>query len=138
MGVAVGSVLLSLAIYAALWGAPLALGLVAGMYVHELGHVLALRSLGLPASAPMFIPLVGAAVRMRQPPRDPSHVVRVALAGPVAGFAFAGACLLGYALTGQPVLLTLTLLHVAFNLFDLLPFGPLDGGRAWRALRAAS
>ena len=45
---------------------PLAVGIAASIYVHEMGHVAMLRGLGINASAPLFIPGVGALVMLKQ------------------------------------------------------------------------
>src|ERR1700733_11886710 len=49
-----GTILVSLAAYALLWGWPFAAGFIALLFVHEMGHVIALRREGLKASAPML------------------------------------------------------------------------------------
>src|SRR5438105_10730382 len=72
-------------VYATQWGFPFALGFVLLLFVHEMGHVLMLRAEGIPASAPVFIPFVGAFVAMCAPPRDGWSTAKVALAGPVLG-----------------------------------------------------
>jgi hypothetical protein len=77
------SMLAAFGVYWTVWGWPFALGLVASIYVHEMGHVAALRRYGIAASAPMFLPGVGAYVRMKQRPADPVEDARVGLAGPV-------------------------------------------------------
>ena len=87
------SMALSLGVYFTLWGFWFALGFVLSLYVHEMGHVIALRRLGIAASAPMFIPGVGAFVRMKQYPATPSEDAQVGLAGPVFGLAAGFACL---------------------------------------------
>jgi Zn-dependent protease len=138
MGLAVGTFAVSLALYSALWGLPLSLGLLLGMAAHELGHMLVLRHLKLPFSAPIFVPLVGAAVRAPITPWRPSDAMLLALAGPAAGMGFALLCLLGHVVTGVGLLFTLAWLHALLNLVDLIPLGPLDGGRAWRAWRQQS
>src|SRR5206468_952877 len=71
-----------------------ALGLVASIYVHEMGHVAALLKYGVRASAPMFIPGLGAVIRMKQALGDPQQEARVGLAGPAWGV---GAALAAYA-----------------------------------------
>ena len=45
-------------------------GFVLLLLVHEMGHVLELRRQGVPASAPLFIPFLGAVVGMKQMPKD--------------------------------------------------------------------
>src|SRR5207302_3963478 len=75
------SMLLSLGVYWAAWGWKFALGLVLSIYIHEMGHVFALRRLGFKASAPMFIPGLGALIRLRQHPANPREDAEIGLAG---------------------------------------------------------
>ena len=49
------SMIVSVGAYALLGGWWFGLGLVALIFVHEIGHVLELRRQGVPASAPLFI-----------------------------------------------------------------------------------
>src|SRR4029079_16405953 len=97
------TMLLSFGAYWALWGWKFAAGLVLSIYVHEMGHVAALRRFGIPATAPMFIPGLGAFVRLKQPPATAIEDARVGLAGPRWGL---GATIVAAALgaaTGAPV-----------------------------------
>jgi Zn-dependent protease len=128
------SMLASLGLYMALWGWKFALGLILMIYVHEIGHVAALRSLGIAATAPMFIPGLGAFVRMKQYPATPHEDARVGLAGPIWGFCAAIAAWVIGTLTGSALWLGLAKVGAWLNLFNLIPFGPLDGGRGFRAL----
>src|SRR4051812_11181466 len=57
-----GSMLVSVAAYALIWGWKFGAGFVALIFIHEMGHVLQLRREGIKASAPMFIPFLGAYV----------------------------------------------------------------------------
>ncbi|MEZ5288397.1 MAG: hypothetical protein R2712_27045 [Vicinamibacterales bacterium] len=61
-----GSMFGFIAVYWSIYGWPLAVGLAAGIYVHEMGHVAMLRRLGIHAEAPLFIPGVGAMVLLRE------------------------------------------------------------------------
>ena len=58
-----GSMIVSIGAYALLWGWQFAVGFVFLILVHELGHVLEAKRQGLPVSAPMFIPFLGALIR---------------------------------------------------------------------------
>ena len=128
------SVLASFGVYWQLWGWRFAAGFVAAIYVHELGHVVALRRAGIPASAPMFIPGIGAFVRMHSAPSDPRTDARVGLAGPVAGLA-ATLVLFGIATsTGAPLARALAHASAVVNLFNLVPIWSLDGSRGFAAL----
>lgn len=131
------SMLASFALYWNLFGWPFALGLVASIYIHELGHVAALRHLAIPVDAPMFVPGFGAFVRLRQRPASPKEDASVALAGPEAGLLAALVSAVLYAITGLPVFGAVARTGAWINLFNLLPVGPLDGGRALRALSRA-
>ena len=77
------SMALSFGVYWAVFGWPFAAGLILSLYIHEMGHVAALRHLGIPASLPMFLPGIGAVVRLQQHPASPSEDARIGLAGPL-------------------------------------------------------
>jgi len=132
-----GTMLVSTAAYAWIWGWRFAVGLVLLLLVHELGHVLELRRQGVPASAPLFIPFMGAVVGMKQLPHDAWREARVALAGPVLGsLGAASVWAAGEALDSE-LLVALAFTGFLLNLFNLLPIVPLDGGRAVAALHPA-
>jgi Zn-dependent protease len=128
------SMLLSMGVYLSLWGWKFAVGLVLCIYVHEMGHVAALKRLRLPASAPMFIPGLGAFVLLKQHPATPHEDADVGLAGPEWGAAAAVACAAVFWLGGGPFWGALAKVAAWLNLFNLVPFWQLDGGRAFRAL----
>ena len=128
------SMFASLGLYASLWGWKFAVGLILMIYVHEIGHVAALRSLGIAATAPMFIPGLGAFVRLKQYPASPREDAQVGLAGPIWGLGAALAAWLIGTLTGSAMWLGMARVGAWLNLFNLIPFGPLDGGRGFRAL----
>jgi Zn-dependent protease len=128
------SMLLAFGVYWAQWGMWFAGGFVLSIYVHEMGHVAALRRYGIAASAPMFIPGVGAFVRMKQRPVDPREDARIGLAGPIWGL---GATLVAYAAavaTGGALWMAIAHVSAWLNLFNLLPIWQLDGGRGFAAL----
>ena len=128
------SALVSIGAYALFWGWPFAAGFVALLLVHEMGHVLQLRREGIPASAPFFIPFLGAVVGMKRMPDDAAAEARVGLAGPVLGAIGVLAPLALWGLTGDDLFRALAFVGFVINLFNLLPVLPLDGGRAMAAL----
>ncbi len=128
------SMLVSVVAYAWFWGLPFAVGFVLLIFVHELGHVLELRRQGIPASAPLFIPFLGAVIGMKQLPDDAWKEARVALAGPILGSVGAAACWIAGEATGSELLVGLAFVGFFLNLFNLIPIVPLDGGRAAGAL----
>ncbi len=128
------SMLLSLGLYWTLWGWPFALGVVLSIYVHEMGHVAALRHFGIPASAPMFLPGLGAVVRMDAYPQTAREDARIGLAGPIWGLGCAAIVALAHLITGVPLLAAIARVGAWINLFNLVPIWQLDGGRGFRAL----
>lgn len=129
-----GSMLVSIAAYSWIWGWRFAVGFVLLLLVHELGHVLELRRQGIPATAPLFIPFLGAVVGMKQMPHDVWREARVALAGPILGsLGAAGVWAAGEALDSD-LLVALAFTGFFLNLFNLVPVSPLDGGRAVAAI----
>jgi Zn-dependent protease len=132
-GTAITSVV-SIGAYALLWGWRFAVLFVALLFVHELGHVVALRREGIPASAPMFIPFLGAAVFMKDMPRDAWTEAKVGLAGPVFGLLSSAAVLAAGEAYDSNLLRAAAYTGFFLNLFNLLPIVPLDGGRAAAAL----
>src|SRR6266508_3573067 len=129
-----GSMIVSVGAYALLGGWWFGLGLVLLIFVHEMGHVIELRRQGVPASAPLFIPFLGAFVAMKQMPANAWKEAQVALAGPLLGTLGAAAVWgAGVALDSR-FLKAMAFVGFLINLFNLLPIVPLDGGRAVAAL----
>jgi Zn-dependent protease len=128
------TMLVSIGAYALIWGWSFAVGFVLLLLVHEMGHVIQLRREGIKASAPMFIPFLGALVAMKELPKDAAAEARVGLAGPVLGSLGALVPVALYLLTGNELFKALAFVGFFLNLFNLLPVLPLDGGRAMAAL----
>jgi Zn-dependent protease len=128
------SMLLSLGVYWTLYGWQFALGLVLCIYVHEIGHVVALKRLGIAAGPPMFIPGFGALVRLKEYPADVDEDAQVGLAGPRWGLGVSAFVFLLARLTHSGALNAIAHTSAWINLFNLIPIAPLDGGRGFRAL----
>src|SRR5688572_22987182 len=99
-----------------------------------MGHVAMLRHYGIPATAPMFLPGVGAVIRSRFYPKDIIPQARVGLAGPIWGLAAALVCYVVYVLTGFPAWGALAEIGAWINLFNLTPVWQLDGAHGFKAL----
>ncbi len=134
-GIAGASAFISIFAYSLLFGWPFAIGLVAQLFIHEMGHALVMKLKGIPVKGMVFIPLFGAAVIMRQMPRNARDEAEVGIAGPIAGAIAASVCLF---LAQQPNALPLwaPLAYFGFfiNLFNLVPIVPFDGGRVLAAI----
>jgi Zn-dependent protease len=131
------SIFVSFGVYLWIGGIWFAVGLIVLLFVHEMGHVLEAKRQGLPVSAPMFIPLLGAMITMKENPRDAWHEARLALAGPILGSLGAAAIYLAGVAEDSNRLKAIAFLGFFLNLFNLLPVVPLDGGRAVAALHPA-
>ena len=129
-----GTALVSVAAYSLFFGWWFAVGFVLLLFVHEMGHVIQLRREGIKASAPMFIPMMGAVITSRSLGDNALAEARVGLAGPILGTVGSGACLLIAELTGSDFFRALAYIGFLLNLFNLLPVVPLDGGRAMAAM----
>ena len=89
---AVLSMLLSIGVYALMFGWQYAVGFVALILVHEMGHYLAARRRGLDVGLPTFIPFVGAWIQLKDLPHDAETEAYVGVAGPLVGTVGALAC----------------------------------------------
>ena len=128
------SMLVSIVAYQLIFGWAFAVGFVLLLLLHELGHVIQLRREGIEASAPMFIPFLGAVISAKSLGGNAAAEARVGLAGPILG-SIATLVPLGIWLaTGTDFWRALAYIGFFLNLFNLLPVLPLDGGRAMAAL----
>jgi len=131
------SIFVSFGVYLWIGGVWFAVGLIVLLFVHEMGHVIEAKHQGLDVTAPMFIPLLGAMITLRENPRDAWHEARLALAGPILGSLGAAAIYLAGVAEDSNRLKAIAFLGFFLNLFNLLPVVPLDGGRAVAALHPA-
>jgi Zn-dependent protease len=129
-----GTAVVSVAAYSLFFGWTFAVGFVILLFVHEMGHVIALRREGIKASAPMFIPFMGAVITSRSLGDNALAEARVGLAGPILGSLGAAAVAIAGWLLNSDLLLALGYVGFFLNLFNLLPVVPLDGGRAAAAM----
>lgn len=131
------SMFLTIGIYTTILGWPFAVGIVVSIYIHEMGHVMALTRYGIAASAPMFVPGLGAFVRLHQYPATPREDATVGLAGPLWGLATALVAAGFWVFLDSPLMGAIARVGAWINLFNLLPVWQLDGARGWRALDRA-
>ena len=129
-----GSMLVSIAAYSLIWGWKFALGFVVLLFIHEMGHVIQLRREGVAASAPVFIPFLGAAVWAKSLGGNALAEARVGLAGPILGTLGTAICIPLAVMSGDDFWKALAFTGFFLNLFNLLPVVPLDGGRAMAAM----
>jgi Zn-dependent protease len=129
-----GSMVLCIWMYALAWGWKFALGFVLLIFVHECGHLLAARKLGLKVGAPVFIPFMGAFIALKEAPRNAWIEAEVGIGGPLLGSFGAVVCAAIGLFTHNPLFTALAYTGFFLNLFNLTPVGFLDGGRIAAAL----
>src|SRR5438309_2668976 len=123
------SLIVSFGGYALVFGPWFAVALVVMILVHEMGHVVEIRRQGMQATAPIFIPFLGAAIFQRTHPTDAVKQAQIGIAGPIAGTLGATVAALLYGSTHNEVFLMAAWLGFFLNLFNLIPLWQLDG--AW-------
>jgi len=128
------TMLISIAAYSLFFGWYFALAFVILILIHEYGHVIQLRREGIAATAPRFIPFLGAYIGMKEMPKNALAEARVGLAGPIAGTLAGLVPLFIYLETGSSFAKSLAFVAAFLNFFNLLPVLPLDGGRAFSAI----
>lgn len=105
------------------------------LLMHESGHILAMLRLGIGVSKLTFIPFLGALVK---PDKDffefRKDEVKVVLMGPAVGLLFILATLIAWTMTGNIFFILVSVIMNIVNIFNLLPAGLLDGGRAFRSI----
>ncbi|MFZ0920962.1 MAG: site-2 protease family protein [Candidatus Dormiibacterota bacterium] len=132
------TMLIAIWFYTLFFGPAFAIGLVVLILVHELGHFIVARWMGLPARLPIFIGPLGAVTSLRRSPGDAGKSGIIALAGPALGtvaallcFLLAGAATPGYF---RYLLLALAFFGCFLNLINLIPVGFLDGAKVADAI----
>ncbi len=123
------SMAVSLLVYALAFGLHFAIGFVLLLFLHELGHIIASRAVGVPSTGPFFVPFIGAALSLKKPPANVRVEANIAIGGPALGTLSALICLACYLWTDSMLLLVLAYTACLLNLFNLIPCDPLDGGR---------
>ena len=105
----------------------------ASVLLHELGHALVARRLGVHVSG-IELSFLGGAAKMMQMPRSADHEIAIAAAGPAVSLMLAGAGFGLGALLDVPLLTTIGSINIVIAAFNLIPALPMDGGRILRAL----
>lgn len=114
----------------------LVMGLVFGSVVlHELGHALVARRLGVQVSG-IELSFFGGAAKMIQMPRTPDHEIAIAAAGPAVSLMLGGVGFGLGMLTNVSLFTMIGGINLILAAFNLIPALPMDGGRILRAILA--
>jgi Zn-dependent protease len=126
--------LLYFGLYWAIFGWKFALGFLISIFIHEMGHYLTAKSLGLKVDLPVFLPGMGAYVRWYGQGVSREDLAKIALAGPLFGLGAALVCLGIFTATQSGLFLVLAYFGAWVNLINLVPVLGLDGAQATLAL----
>jgi Zn-dependent protease len=129
-----GTMFVTIWLYSLMWGWWFAFGFVLLILVHECGHLVAAKRVGLKVGAPVFIPFMGAFIALKEAPRNAWIEAQVGIGGPLLGTVGAVGCYGLYLATANPLFRALCYMGLFLNLFNLAPIGFLDGGRIVTAL----
>jgi Zn-dependent protease len=124
-----GTMLISVVVYAWVFGWVYAVGFVMLLLAHELGHYVAARRRGLDVGAPTFIPFFGAWIQLKDLPHDAETEAYVGLGGPLLGTVAALVVYLLADASESRIWLAVAYSGFVINLFNLIPMAPFDGGR---------
>lgn len=123
------SLVLSLFSYGLVYGWKFGFALIYLLLTHELGHYVACKIKGIPVKPTLFIPFLGAAVRMEKLPKTAAENAFIAYMGPIFGLLSVLPAIPLYLITKEPFWLIVLSVGSLLNLFNLIPFGMLDGGK---------
>jgi len=123
----------SAAAYGILFSWKFAAALLLQLFIHEYGHVHAMRRTGMNVRGMYFVPFVGALAVTDDSFRSRRQQAYVALSGPIWGAVFCVVPAGLYLWTRDPTFAAIAAWWALINLFNLLPIAPLDGGRVMQA-----
>jgi Zn-dependent protease len=124
----------SAASYTMIFGWKVAIMILLLLFLHEGGHLWAMKKRGMKTKGMYFIPFLGAAAVTEEefPSREAENFV--ALMGPTVGLILSVLAYLVFALTGDLEFIAAAGWMAMINLINLLPIMPLDGGRVLRSI----
>lgn len=123
------TIVITIFTYSISYGFPFAIGFVGLIFCHEMGHYMAARQRGIEVGLPTFIPFVGAWIDLKEKPISVKDEAYIAISGPFAGTIAAFVCYYYGRVYENNVAIALAHSGFFLNLFNLIPFHPLDGGR---------
>lgn len=132
--VKVGLATASMASYTILFSWKFALAIMLLLFVHESGHVWAMKRIGMKTRGFYFIPFLGGAAIPDEAFPNRWSEVYVAIMGPIWGLWLSFAFAFVYVITLNPFFAAVAGWMAAINLFNLLPVNPLDGGRILKSI----
>lgn len=130
----VGLVGASLASYAYMFTWEFAVMIMFMLFVHESGHIWAMKRCGMKTKGIYFLPFIGGAAVSDDDFPSRGAEVFIAIMGPIWGFTLALLTGFVYVATENPLFAAAASWMAMVNLFNLLPINPLDGGRIMKSI----
>ena len=125
---------LSLGAYSFLFTWEFAIALMLMLFIHEYGHVWAMKRRGMDVKGMYFIPFFGAVAVSNDAFPTRKTEMYTAIMGPIWGFACCLAIAGVYFTTENPMFAGISSMLAFINLFNLIPVNPLDGGRIAKSI----
>ncbi|NVB77150.1 MAG: Zn-dependent protease [Kofleriaceae bacterium] len=117
-------------------GVALTLLVFGSVLLHELGHALVARNLGVYIDS-IELSFLGGAARMANMPRRSSHEIMIAAAGPAVSLILGGLGLGLGTMLHSSLFAWIGYTNFIIAAFNLIPALPMDGGRILRAALAS-
>lgn len=139
------TLILSLVIGAVVFGVDFAIAIAVIIIVHEYGHYAMMKHYGYQQTHMLLLPLFGGVAMGREAESNSNHRLWILLLGPLPGI-LVGILLImairngmfdGLSDTVSDFMILFTMLCLFINLFNLIPFGPLDGSQILNLLLPA-
>jgi Zn-dependent protease len=129
-----GLAIVSMVSYAYLFTWQFAVMIMVLLFVHESGHIIAMKRCRLKTKGIYFIPFLGAAAVSEDMFKSRRDEAYIAIMGPIFGFVLSGISLVIYIATKNALFAAAAGWMAMINLFNLLPINPLDGGRIMKSI----
>ena len=127
---AVGSV----AAYSWMFSWQMAIAIITLLFVHEYGHIWAMKKTGMKVKGIYFIPFLGGAAVPDEDFKSRTQESYVAIMGPIFGLGLSLMVLMIHFITGQEMYAGIASWMALINAFQFLPINPMDGGRIIKSI----
>ncbi len=106
------------------------------LFLHEMGHLIAMKTFGYQDVGMLFIPFLGAVVSGRKDEMSQLQKIIITIAGPLPGILIGIIMIIStQTIDTTPSLISMYgVIFIAVNVVNLLPISPLDGGRLFESL----
>lgn len=104
------------------------------IFIHEIGHFIGMKLFKFRDSKIFYFPLLSSFVKQKDNTISQKEHLITLLFGPIPGIIIGTILLNQYFITPTDLLLNISTLFLAINMFSLLPLDPFDGGKILQSL----